>query len=54
MKNIKSIILGLLLSILFTGLNLFGQDLNPVDFQKKIKELPNASIVDVRTPGEFN
>jgi len=34
--------------------SLFGQNLIPADFQKKIQELPNAPVVDVRTPDEFN
>ena len=40
--------------LLTIGLSVFGQDLSAVDFQKKMKDLPNAPIVDVRTPGEFN
>jgi thioredoxin len=29
-------------------------NLNAVEFQKKMQELPNAPVVDVRTPDEFN
>ena len=50
----KSIFLGLLSVYLFFGLNSFGQNLSPADFQKKTTELPNAPIIDVRTPNEFN
>lgn len=30
------------------------QSLSPEEYSKKIKSLPNATIVDVRTPGEFS
>ncbi len=30
-----------------------GQSMNPAEFAAKIKQLPNAPLVDVRTPGEF-
>ena len=45
-----------ILTILFLSLSIIskGQNLSPLDFQKKIKDLPNAPIVDVRTSGEFN
>ncbi len=36
------------------GLTSVGQNLSALDFQKKMVELPNAPIVDVRTPDEFN
>ena len=50
----KSITLILLSVSLFLGLNSFGQNLSPTDFQKKMNELPKAPIIDVRTPNEFN
>ena len=53
-KISKSIYRGLLSIFLFIGLNSFAQNLSPVDFQKKMNELPKAPIVDVRTPNEFN
>ena len=45
-----------ILTILIFGISTFslGQNLNSIDFQKKIKDLPNAPIIDVRTPSEFN
>ncbi|MFZ4457052.1 MAG: thioredoxin domain-containing protein [Bacteroidales bacterium] len=30
-----------------------GQSLNPTEFAAKMKQLPSAPLVDVRTPGEF-
>ncbi|HCT31463.1 MAG TPA: thioredoxin [Bacteroidales bacterium] len=36
------------------GLTSVGQNLSAIDFQKKMQELPNAPVIDVRTPGEFN
>jgi len=57
MKKGKLFLLSLLsvLSInLFIVQNSFGQNLIPIDFLKKITELPNAPVVDVRTPDEFN
>lgn len=51
MKNIK---LYTLFYFSVIGLASFGQNLNAVDYQKKLVELPNAPIVDVRTPDEFN
>ncbi len=47
-------ILSILSITLFLAQNSLGQNLVPSDFQKKISELPNAPIVDVRTPDEFN
>ena len=45
------------LALLFTGCST-GQtsktNLSAVDFQKKMEELPNASVLDVRTPGEYS
>lgn len=44
-----------LMAILF-ALPLFSQSgiqLNPADYAAKIKQLPNAPVVDVRTPNEF-
>ncbi len=57
MNKGKLFLLSLLSVLSFTLLivqNSFGQYLSPVDFQKKISELPNAPLVDVRTPDEFN
>ena len=54
MKNNLTISLGLLFAGLFIGLNSFSQNLSPVDFQKKMGELPNAPVIDVRTPGEYS
>lgn len=51
MKKIKFYTL-LYFSII--GLTSVGQNLSAVDFQKKVAELPNAPVVDVRTPGEFS
>ncbi len=45
------------LSILFTSCSngqISKTSLSPLDFQKKIEENPNAPILDVRTPGEYN
>lgn len=47
-------VLGVLAFSLIVMEDSFGQNLSPADFQKKINELPNAPIVDVRTPDEFN
>ncbi|MCX6232023.1 MAG: thioredoxin [Bacteroidetes bacterium] len=54
MKNSKSIFLSMLSILIFIGLNSYAQNLSPVDFQKKMNELPKAPVVDVRTPNEFN
>jgi len=60
MKTVKKIRSNKSLSLLFLsialliGLNSFGQNLSPADFQKKINELPKAPIIDVRTPNEFS
>jgi len=45
-----------ILTILLIGLSIIskGQNLNPADFQKKMKGLLNAPIIDVRTSGEFS
>ncbi len=53
-KNSKTIFLGLLSVCLFIGFSSFGQNLSATDFQKKMNVQPNAQIVDVRTPNEFN
>jgi len=53
-KMIKSIFLVLISAYLFVGFNSFGQNLSPADFQNKMNDLPNALIIDVRTPNEFN
>lgn len=51
MNNIK---LFTLLFFTIIGLTSIGQNLSAVDYQKKLAELPNAPVVDVRTPDEFN
>lgn len=51
MKKIK---LYTLLYFSVIALSTVGQNLSAVDYQKKLAELPNAPIVDVRTPDEFN
>jgi thioredoxin 1 len=51
MKEIK---LYTLLYFSVIGLTSVGQNLRAVDFQKKMQELPNAPVVDVRTPDEFS
>lgn len=51
MNNIK---LFTLFFFAILGLKSVGQNLNAVDYQKKLAELPNAPVVDVRTPDEFN
>jgi thioredoxin len=53
MKNRIEIFLGMLLVGFFLVSNLSAQNLSPADFQKKMVELPNAPVIDVRTPGEF-
>ncbi|NVN95634.1 MAG: thioredoxin [Bacteroidetes bacterium] len=53
-RSNKSISLLFLSISLIIGLNSFGQNLNPADFQKKMNELTKAPIIDVRTPNEFN
>jgi len=53
----QSIALLLLLSFFvysFTNGQSMSPNLSPADFQKKMKDLPNAPVVDVRTPEEFN
>lgn len=30
-----------------------GNSLKPKEFEQKIKAIPNAQVIDVRTPGEF-
>jgi thioredoxin 1 len=57
MNKGKLFLLSLLSVLSFTLIvaqNSFGQNLIPADFQKKISELQNAPIIDVRTPDEFN
>lgn len=49
---------GILSSVIFfnqcvADVHSSGNLLSPTDFQQKIIELPNAPIIDVRTPGEF-
>lgn len=51
MKTIK---LYTLLFFSIIVLSAKGQNLSAVDYQKKLAELPNAPVVDVRTPDEFN
>lgn len=55
MKKITRITLFLFSLLVYSCTN--GQslspNLNPSDFQKKMKDLPNAPIIDVRTPDEF-
>jgi thioredoxin len=53
MKNRMPFFLGFFAVCLFAGFNTFSQTLNPVDFQRKMEELPTASVIDVRTPDEF-
>ncbi|MFZ4402160.1 MAG: thioredoxin [Bacteroidales bacterium] len=53
-RNSNSIALLLLSILLFIGLNSSAQNLSPADFQKKINDIPKATVVDVRTPNEFN
>ena len=45
-----------ILIILFLSFSIIskGQNLSSVDFQKKMKDLPNTPIIDVRTPSEFS
>lgn len=53
----ESIVLFFLFSIFIhssTNGQSMSPNLNPSDFQKKMKDLPNAPVVDVRTPDEFN
>ena len=51
---IKSISNFLVLSIVsLLSLNTFAQVLDVDTFEKKIKETPNAYLLDVRTSGEF-
>lgn len=54
MSKMKKIKLYTLLYFSVIALSTVGQNLSAVDYQKKLAELPNAPIVDVRTPDEFN
>lgn len=59
MKNIiqKPLVVFFLVSLLFyscTNGQSLTPRLNPTDFQKKMKDFPNAPVVDVRTPDEYN
>jgi len=54
MSKMKTIKLYTLLYFSVIGLTSVGQNLSAVDYQKKLAELPNAPVVDVRTPDEFN